>query len=76
MIPGSFASLSVAALDAKKIKGWLFKNIEHFSKAIEDVDAINFIYNTAIEKNHPDAVVETLWGIVGKSMSSSFQTNN
>lgn len=73
MIPSSFATLNMAAIDAKKLKGWLFANIEHFSKLLEDIEDINYIYTTLVEKNHPDAVVEELFAPVGKSTSMALR---
>lgn len=52
------------------MKGWLFKNIDKFSKVIEDVEDINYIYSTFVETNDPDAVVAKLYDAVGKSIFS------
>lgn len=50
----------------KKTKGWLFQNIDKYSKVIEDVEDINYIFNTFAETNNPDLIVSKLYDAVGK----------
>lgn len=69
MIPINFRQLDWKLVEAKKMKGWLFQNIDKFSKVIEEVEDINYIYSTFVETNDPDTIVAKLYDAVGKSMT-------
>ncbi len=70
-IPANFKHLDFKLIDPKKMKGWLFQNIDKYSKVIEDVEDINYLYSAFVETNDPDDIVNKLYDAVGKSTLSS-----